>query len=349
MRYVFVALAASALASCAGPWPSSPTPTAAAPPGAQFPDNAQAHLYVAWDNNNLTSSEIRVYQTRLVAQPKLLHTLNTPYAEIRGMTTDASGNLYAAACNSCDDNATSGSTPARGSSASNGIAVYRHGGDPSLDYIAPDGELPIRVAVGSDGTVYSGNAFYRMKAKTWRLAVEIYAKGQKEPTKTLPVVAAAANRNMGLALDGQGNLWASYVQSNSKFPVELVEYASGSSTPKTYALSSQYSSSLGGLTFDSAGRLLVATCFGGHCGTAIFDVPSMQQVAFIRAKCLKVGSNTLCFTPAAFAFNADESQLWATELTGVVGYTYPKGKLKTDFLISRGNEGYLPYGVTVGR
>jgi hypothetical protein len=137
--YVFVALAAGALAGCAGPSPSA-LPAAAAPP-------AQARLYVAWDRNDLTGSEIRVYDAQPVAHPELLQTLKSPYPQIRGLTMAPSGNLYAAACTSCDDSAPPESAPRRASSRSNGIAVYPGGErERQLEYVAPPGELPIRVA-----------------------------------------------------------------------------------------------------------------------------------------------------------------------------------------------------------
>jgi hypothetical protein len=362
MRRLFIAMAAAALASCTGLSTSSLTSSGAGasmiPAAVGATTHAHARLYVAWTNNNLLGSQIRVYDASLGTHPKLLETLKTPYDEIHGMTTDAQGNLYAAACKSCDDNATSASSPADAPSA-NGIAVYRGArGEPSLVYAAARGEVPIRVVVGSDGTVYSGNAFYLNNSR-WRLTVEVYPKGRNEPIRTI-AVAKAGYRNIGLALDARGNLWASYVvakdvNTNIKAHVYLAEYARhGSKAKRTYVLPHQYNYSEGGLAFDDAGHLVIASCLGPQpfapCGTLILDFPSMQQVAFVEAtnSCLPTGISEQCFSPAAFAFNAGESELWATTLNGVYGYTYPAGSTVALVPSNLSNHGHLPYGVVIG-
>jgi hypothetical protein len=354
MNRLFIAISTAALTSCAGLSASSLTPAEA---GAAT--HVHARLYVAWTNNNLLGSQIRVYDASLGTHPKLLETLKTPYDEIHGMTTDAQGNLYAAACKSCDDTATSASSPADGPSASNGIAVYRRGrGEPSLDYAAARGDVPIRVVVGSDGTVYSGNAFYLNNSR-WRLTVQVYARGRNQPIRTI-AVAKAGYRNIGLALDARGNLWVSYVvakdvNTNIRAHVHLAEYAhDGSKAKKAYVLPHQYNYSEGGFTFDDAGHLVIASCLGPQpfapCGTLILDFPSMQQVTFVEAtqSCLPTGISEQCFSPAAFAFNSGESELWATTLNGVYGYTYPEGSTVALVPSNLSNHGHLPYGVAIG-
>jgi hypothetical protein len=361
VKYVFVALAAGALASCSGPSPSPLTP-AAGPSIARTGVEAATHarLYVAWTDNNGMGSRIRVYDAPVGAHPKLLETLRSPYDEIRGITIDAQGNLYAAACTSCDDGDTSALVPADASSASNGIAVYREGrGEPRLDYIAPAGELPVRVVVGSDGTVYSGNALSLRSGSNgrWRLTVEVYANGRK-PVRTIVVAAKAGYRNFGLALDAHGNLWASYVlamdvNTDIKAHVRLAEYAPHSSAAqKTYVLPHLYDYSDGGLAFDNAGHLVIATCLtpdtGRYpCGALVLDVSSMRKVAFLLA--LSGCQNQLCFSPFGFALNADGSELWATTTKGgasggAAAYTYPTGQ-KTAYLHTLRE---LTYGVAFG-
>lgn len=129
-----------------------------------------SRLYVAWNYHSGVRGQIRVYEEELVSHPPLLETLNTPYHQVWDMTTDAGGNLYVATCaGRCPIICTGQSDNVNGDFGHNGIAVYKHGtGERNLQYLAPAGETPLDVAVGSDGTVYSGNPFFmRTARRSW--------------------------------------------------------------------------------------------------------------------------------------------------------------------------------------
>ncbi len=361
IRYAACCLVAAGMfASCGGSSQPILGPTAAMP-------SAGLRLYVAWNDGAANGhAQIRVYAAQLVSKPRLLETLHAPFGQVWGLATDAQGSLYAATCtqtcptlcgafvNSSKPGALTAEEAiiaSRQSKASgtNGIAVYYKGtGQPSLDYLAPPGEEPLEVAVGSDGTVYSGNRSSTTCAAYPRLDVEVYAKGHEQPTSTTRV-ATGTRGLMGLALDAKNDIWVSYFHINDRIHID--EFTHGSSEVRRYTLPAAYCCADGGLTFDRAGHLVIGICLAQDsslCGAAIMDVHTMKRVGFIQGACPVVSGFQICFGPQALAFSADEKQLWAA-LVFAEGYTYPQGTLRSDFRIRPGNKTDPTWGVAIGR
>jgi hypothetical protein len=222
-----------------------------------------------------------------------------------GLATDNSGNLYVAntAGNTVTEYAPKSSSPA---------ATY------STGLLGP-----VDVAVGDDGNVYVAN-FYSFAA-----SVVEFTSGNQKPSLT--IVDPCGCWPIGLALDGQANLYVAYEYYSQTF---VYEYAKGST--KGVALNYQFGQAnweVAGLLLDKASNLLAADA--NLPGVKVFPAGSGHSSHAFG----KRGS------PRFIAFDTGERNVFVTDTArhAVEEYAYPSGRLKN--VITNGLNGV--YGVAV--
>lgn len=192
-----------------------------------------------------------------------------------GMAFDHSGNLYVA--NTNDSN----------------VLVYAKGSTLPTGTLSDPNEFPCDVAVGSDGTVFVGNADGPIGASG---NVTIYKPGSTRPGQVL------SNGHFlhvaGVALDKAGNVFISY-NGLAQGTGGVVEYhAPGFTRTTNMHIKLDYA---GGVGFDRAGHLLVIDQ----------EVPSLNVYTVGSRK--PVATLSLPGASWFFAFNRDSTRLYVAD------------------------------------
>lgn len=266
---------------------------------ADAPGERRILLYAGGPNQNV----VGVYPARSYnPSPRLEITsgLNAP----TGIAVDASGNVYV--CN----NAGTGAPVERMGKGTWTVGVYHRGQTTPFESYTTGVWNPVDVAVASDGTVYIAN---------YSSAVTVYPPGSLQPSVSL--AGPSGESPLGLALDGSGNVYVSYVNPSSGG--SIYKYAPGQTTGADLGIA--FSGSPHGLVIDASGNLLVAVSTAPNPGSSI--------EVFAPGKTHPKKTITGLFQPFMLAFGKDGRQLFAADFGsgngdgGVFRFAYPAGTL----------------------
>lgn len=196
-----------------------------------------------------------------------------------GMCVDADGNLYVANIDGND------------------ITVYSGSGHKLIRTIAIGVEAPVSVVVDKNETLYVSEYYAK--------SILEFAKGKESPTRTLPVLGYA----WGVALDGDGNVYASY------------EGSDGSGHVEKFAPKSKIGVDLGisvgqavDLRIDQGGNLLLGD--GSHGVVNVYAPGETNPTRQISI----TGGN-----PYMLALDESESRLYVTTTTQLLIFNYKTG------------------------
>jgi hypothetical protein len=231
MRYklVIAALSCALAAGCYESSTSAPPPQSSAARSARFDWAAHKEsrlIFSASASNNTVDYYVKGTGPNNPVAGSLSGTFSAP----EGIGIDSKGDVYVANGNA------------------ENVLVYAAGSSSPTGTLDDPNEFPIGVTVGPDGTVYVANIDGPIGASG---DVVVYAPGSSEPTKTLH--AKCFLHVLGVALDKNGNLFASCDIAPGAGHGSVIEFKAGSTTGIATHITL---GSAGGLGFDGAGHLL---------------------------------------------------------------------------------------------
>jgi hypothetical protein len=261
-----------------------------------------------------------VYRAAQNNPPPRRHITNSLDAPT-GIAIDAGGNVYI--CNNAGQ-----SVPGKGVYWT--VTVYKRGGSKPFRTYVNGVFSPVDVAVAPDGTVYIAN---------YSSAVTVYPAGSVTYYTTLQEPSGFAP--IGVALDGSGNVFVSYVPRSGSGGA-IYEYAAGQTQGQDLGI--PFTASPHGLAIDKRNNLIVA----------VSKAPSSGSEIEIFAHGKKHPKKVLTgpFQPFMLALSGDEQHLYVADYGsgnndgGVFVYSYPDG---TELFKDTNGAAAGAYGVAVGK
>jgi sugar lactone lactonase YvrE len=241
--------------------------------------------------------------------PPPLRTITSGLSAPTGIAVDAAHNFYICS------NAGHAAGPRGQGKGTWDVTVYKRGRKTPFETYTDGVWNPVDVAIAADGTVFIANI---------SSAVTVYPSGTLHPSRSL--VGPSGQSPLGLAFDGAGNTFVSYVAPGGGSGGSIYEYAPGQNTGTNLGIVFS-GSSPHGLAIDRQGNLIVAASKAPSPGSDIeVYAPGQTQP---KQKISGV------FQPFMLALSADGHHLFAADFGSgnndgaVFKYDYPSGKLVT--------------------
>jgi hypothetical protein len=240
-------------------------------------DAASGVIYSASGNN----SAVNYYLKGTGPNNPVAGALSGNFSDPTGMGVDKAGDLYVTNTNA------------------ENVLVYTNGSSSPSATLSDADKFPYDVAIGPDGTAYVANISGPMGASGNIVA---FAPGASTPTLTLNDKHFL--HVIGVALDKNGNLFASYDAHMVAGTASVVEFKAGKNVPTETHIKL---GAAGGIGFDRAGHLLA------------LDLQAQTLNVYDVGKRTPIHQLKLRGTSVFFSFNKDSSRLYLAD--------YSQGKI----------------------
>jgi sugar lactone lactonase YvrE len=283
MRFITFALCASfSVALLSGCSESGPLTTATAA-GAALPSSThpRAHASSGLIYSASGTNSVEYFLKNTGPNNPVAGSISGDFSAPVGMGVDKGGDLYVA--NNDAEN----------------VLVYRSGSTSPSATLNDPNQFPYDVAIAPDGTAYVASISGPMGASGSLVA---YAPGASNPTRTLSDEHFLYV--IGVALDKNGNVFASYDAHMVAGTASVVEFKAGKDKPTETHIKL---GAAGGIGFDNAGHLVA------------LDLQAQTLNVYDAGKRTPIQKLKLPGTSIFFSFNKDSSRLYLAD--------YSQGKI----------------------